>query len=117
MKVITREVLTTHMETYQLELTEEYVRSVNEYLQGRCTEVLPPITAEDIIASINYEEGDLFLNHEYTWKYWDSGTFQAVLKNMINETVNDDIWNRPFDDEYIETNDISDYVEEVDDEN
>lgn len=117
MKIITREVLTTHREIYQLELNESYVKSVNEFLQRICTEVLPPITAEDIVTCINYKDGDLFLDHEYTWKYWDGGTYKAVLKSMINDTVNEDIWNCEYDDEYVETGEIYDYVEEVQDEN
>lgn len=91
--------------TYELELTDVYVQELSKYLQSKCKDTLPPLTAEDIASVYSYET-NLFLDQQYTWKMWGNDNYVCTLRDMIDDIVNDDIWDCDYDAEFVETEDV-----------
>lgn len=109
--VIVRKAWTRHVETYRLELTEEYVRLFNQYLKDRCTGEVIPVTAEEIAACVSGDAGSLLLDVEYEWKTWGE-PFKMTLRDMVYDLINEDIWDCDYNDEYYDTDDWETFVEQ-----
>lgn len=95
------------VETYELELTDEYVQNLNKYLQERCTETLPELTAEDIVDMVNYDD-NLFAQKGYNWRNpygKDNSTYLQELGDYVRDIVNEDLWDCEYNSEYIDTDD------------
>ena len=95
-----------YVENYSLEITEEYLKQMNEWVRGRYPDVeFEDITAEDIYAVFGmYEVGDSAkLKTELTDWY--------TLGNFIEEYVREDVWESYEDNEYIDVDDYETRVE------
>ena len=115
---IVRKAYVRAIEWHSIEIDEKYVESLNAFLAERCTETLPPITAEDIAAVVDRrEDHNLFFLKEYTWRYpWqDNGhTWACTLYDMLVDIIDEDLWDTDYETEYYETDDWEDYVEGCD---
>ena len=96
MKVV-RKAVTRYVETYELELTDDYIAYLNNHLQECCTEELPLLTAEDIVNIVNYEDN---FQKQYIW---NCQMFSQNLGDYVRDLINDDIWDLPYESDFIET--------------
>lgn len=89
-----------YRETYSLEITEEYLKQMNEWVRERYPNVeFEDITAEDIYAVFGmYEVGD-------SAKLQIELTDWCTLGDFIDEYVREDVWNSYENNEYIEMDD------------
>ena len=99
---IVRKAVTRYVETYELELTDDYIACLNNRLQEYCTETLPLLTAEDIVNIVNYEDN---FQKKYIWKlpYNKESTFSQSLGDSARDLINDDMWDLPYESDFIET--------------
>ena len=99
---IVRKAVTRYVETYELELTDDYIAYLNNSLQEHCIEELPLLTAEDVINIVNYEDN---FQKEYIWKspYNKEYAFSQDLGEYVRDLINDDIWDLPYESDFVET--------------
>lgn len=94
-----------YRETYSLEITEEYLKQMNEWVHSRYPDVeFEDITTEDIYAIFG------MYNEDYPEKLKTRLDNWYNLGNFIEEYVREDVWESYEDNEYI---DMDDYDMEV----
>ena len=95
-----------YRETYSLEITESYLKQMNEWVRGRYPDAqFEDITAEDVYAVFSMYDGDYPDKLKIELDSWYN------LGNFIEEYVREDVWESYEDNEYI---DMDDYETEVD---
>lgn len=94
-----------YVETYSLEITEEYLKQMNEWVRGRYPDAeFEDITAKDIYDVFGmYELGD-------SAKLQTQLTDWYTLGNFIEEYVREDVWECYVGNEYI---DVDNYETEI----
>lgn len=95
-----------YRETYSLEITEEYLKQMNEWIRERYPNIeFDDITVEDIYAVFSMYDGDYpeKLQIELD-NYYDLGS-------AIEEYVREDVWESYEDNEYLEMDDYDMEVE------
>lgn len=95
-----------YRETYSLEITEEYLKRMSEWIRERYPNVeFEDITAEDIYAVFGVYEWDYPEKLRISLDNW------YTLGNFIEEYVRKDVWESYEDNEYIG---MEDWETEVD---
>lgn len=95
-----------YRETYSLEITEEYLKQMNECVRGSYSDIkFEDITVEDVYAVFSMYDGDYPAKLKIQLDNW------CNLGNFIEEYVREDVWDSYEDNEYIDTDD---YETEVD---
>lgn len=95
-----------YRETYSLEITEEYLKQMNEWVRGRYPDAqFEDITAEDIYAVFSAYEWDYAEKLRISLDNW------YTLGNFIEEYVCEDVWESYEDNEYIDMEDYETAVE------
>lgn len=85
-------------ENYSLEITENYLKSLNEWIHEHYPSVeFEDITIEDIYAVFNIDEHNDKLNVRLD-EYWTLGEY-------VEDYVRDDVWESYEDNEYCEMED------------
>lgn len=95
---IRRYAYATATELYELEITEELVKSYNEHFHNnfKLPENFVDLTVEDVIA-IYKEEEDSRYNEEIENEKWN---WKTTLGSIIKEFISNDLW-----DSYVEIRD------------
>lgn len=95
-----------YRETYSLEITEEYLKRMSEWIRERYPNVeFEDITAEDVYAVFSMYDGDYPEKlHIRLDNWYDLGT-------AIEEYVREDVWESYEDNEYIDMDDYETKVE------
>ena len=97
----------TATELYELEITEELVKSYNEYIRNNYTlpEGFVDLTVQDVIDI--YSDNSERSNEEITLTKWD---YKCPLREVVEEFVSEDLW-----DSYVEVtdHDTDDWDDEV----
>lgn len=89
-----------YVETYSLEITEEYLKQLNEHVRSQHPNIeFEDITAEDVYAVFGACECDYPEKLKISLDSW------CDLGGFIDEYVREDVWNSYENNEYIEMDD------------
>lgn len=95
-----------YVETYSLEITEEYLKQMNKWVRDRYPDAeFEDITVEDVYAVFSMYEGYYPEKLKIQLDNW------YTLGGFINEYVREDVWEHYESNDYIDTDD---YETEVD---
>ena len=102
MKVIRKDYISC-VQNYILELTDEYVKEMNEYIQICCLDKIEPLTDLDIVFIMNKEPLKRF-DTFHDWKTpYNATPYAATLRDFVEDCVSDDLFEYYVDTDYIET--------------
>lgn len=111
MKIVRKEYVRC-IYTYEIDLNEDYVAELNDYLKSRCQDEMPDITTQDIIDTIDHGENK-DIDVEYKWAIGGNGSFyRYTLRDTIYEIVSEDLWNSDYEEEYHDSEWYETYIKE-----
>ena len=112
MKFIRRFVERVVYEDAQVEIDDQLVNSVNSYVNDVVVNRDEPIaiTEQDIIDAINYTPTEK-LETKVDADFFKTGNFHStILRNVVNEFLNDVLWDAKFDEIDEDITDVTDNI-------